>query len=753
MPRPAPLRAATAVLLFVLPPALAAVPAPGARGAALASAIADHVVLGELYYDSPGTDTDCFVELYNPTAAAVSLAGWRVVGLNGNGNTEYGQILLTGMIPAHGFYLIGQDGSVLGVVPDQADPFADYQNGADAVLLKDASGARVDAIGYGEDPDVHVEGLPYTDVSPGESIERKSGPVHDEARGNGWDTDSNIDDLRTRTSPEPQSSASPPETPPPPGDTNPPVFAGLESVTDAGLGGSLLLRWSPATDPEGSIPITYRVYRATTPAGEDFGAPIDSTTRADGYADNHLTNGETYYYVVRASDAFHNEEGNTVERSAAPSGVPPVITAYYGTLHAHTTFSDGVGTPTQAFAYARDVAGIDVLCLSEHTHQITDANYALLRTIADGANADGSFIAVAGQEVGLLSAFGHLNVYDGPTRVQTPSSDLDGAYAFVDSFGLAASFCHPADWNGTNFDSFRYVAAADSTLGGLAILSGDGPPYESALETALGRGWHVGTIGDQDVHVARWGDLTNPSGDILLTGFAIDELTRGAVLGAVKRRATYAFEENPPGDRIAFSLAADGAPMGSELEAGAEVQFAIRAVSPTAIARVELLRDGLVAQALELGTLAVVWDLADAPPDGLHRYRVRLTQADGDRLWSSPVWVTVAAPAVIADPGEAGAPALGLAARVAPNPFAPQIAGIAAIRFHLPAPGAATVRVVDAAGRTVRVLRAGEPLGPGWHDASWDGRDGAGRGLARGVYFIEVAAGRELAAAKLVLAR
>ncbi len=751
MPRPAFHRAVTTAVLVVLPPVLAAVP-PAGGGGALASAIADHVVLSELYYDSPGTDTDCFVELYNPTAAAVSLSGWRVVGLNGNGNTEYGQIILSGAIPAHGFYLIGQDGNVLGVVPDQADPLANYQNGPDAVLLKNAAGTRVDAIGYGDDPDVHVEGLPYADVNPGESIERKSGPVHDEARGNGWDTDSNLDDLRTRTSPEPQSSASPLEIPPPPGDTNPPVFGGLESVTDAGLGGSLLLHWSPASDPEGSVPIMYRIYRSTSPAGEDFGAPVDSTTRAGGAADNNLTNGLTYYYVVRASDAFHNEEASTAARSAAPSGAPPPVTAFYGTLHAHTTFSDGVGTPSQAFAYARDVAGIDVLCLSEHTHQITDANYSILRTIADGYTIDGSFVAIAGQEVGLLSAFGHLNVYDGPTRVQTASGDLDGAYAFVDSFGLAASFCHPADWNGTNFDNFRYVAGADSTLGGLAILSGDGPPYELAFETALGRTWHVGTIGDQDVHIARWGDYTNPSGDILLTGFAVDELTRAAVLAAVKGRATYAFEESPPGDRIAFSLAADGAPMGSELETGAQIQFAVRAVSPTAIARVELLRDGFVAQAVEPGTLAVVWDLADAPAAGPHIYRVRLTQADGDRLWSSPVWVNVAAPAVIADPGAgAGAPPLGLVARVAPNPFAPRVAGLAAIRFHLPGPGVAAVRVVDATGRTVRVLRAGEPLGSGWQDASWDGRDGRGRGLARGVYFIEVAAGREIAAAKLVL--
>ncbi len=706
-------------------------------------AIADHVVLSEIYYDSPGTDTDCFVELYNPTDAAVALAGWSLVGLNGNGNSEYGIIPLSGSIASHGFFLVGQDGSVLGVVPDIVDGNANYQNGSDGLKLKGPGGVLVDYIGYGNDPDINLEGQAYIDVNPGQSIERKSGPVHNEAEGNGWDTDSNIDDCRTRGTPEPQSTASPPEDPPPPSDTNPPTFAGVESVTDAGLGGSLLLAWSPATDPEGSTPILYRVYRATTSGGQNFGAPADSTHRADGFADNFLQNGTTYYYVVRAVDAFGNEEGNTVEMSGTPSGSPPNLTAFYGTLHAHTALSDGQGTPSDAFSYARGVALIDVLALSEHSHQLTAAEYASLHTQADAFNVDGDFVAIAAQEAGVLSEYGHLNVYDAPIVVPAASGDLAGTYDFIEAGGYAASFCHPADWNGSNFNSFAYDGGADQTLGGLAVISGSGPPYEGAYHQALDIGWKVGAVGDQDVHDTQWGDWSNPSGDILLTGFPIDALTRDGVLDAVRGRNTYAFETNPMDDRIALEFMVEGQPMGSELTVGMTVHFSVQAVGESPIERIDLIRDGGIAAAWADGTLAAVWNPTDAPAVGDHYYYVRLEQADGDRLWSSPVWVTVTGQTAVA----AGAPSVsGLRIATAPNPMR----SWAWVELASGSRDPLTLRVADVSGRHVRQLYAG----PGGEvGVRWDGTNDRGRAMAAGVYFVIAEQAGERQVRKLLVAR
>ena len=64
-----------------------------------------------------------------------------------------------------------------------------------------------------------------------------------------------------------------------------------------------------------------------------------------------------------------------------------------------------------------------------------------------------------------------------------------------------------------------------------------------------------------------------------------------------------------------------------------------------------------------------------------------------------------------------------------PTPFR----GHTLIRFGLPRAGLARLAVYNSAGAVVRTLRQG-PILPGFHFARWDGRDDAGRTVARGVY-------------------
>ncbi len=71
-----------------------------------------------------------------------------------------------------------------------------------------------------------------------------------------------------------------------------------------------------------------------------------------------------------------------------------------------------------------------------------------------------------------------------------------------------------------------------------------------------------------------------------------------------------------------------------------------------------------------------------------------------------------------------------------PNPFNP----VTSIAFDLPGSGAVSLRIFDLRGRVVRVLVDG-PLEAGRHVVRWDGRDGAGRGVASGAYFYELRAG------------
>ena len=81
-----------------------------------------------------------------------------------------------------------------------------------------------------------------------------------------------------------------------------------------------------------------------------------------------------------------------------------------------------------------------------------------------------------------------------------------------------------------------------------------------------------------------------------------------------------------------------------------------------------------------------------------------------------------------------------------PNPFAHSTT----IRYHLPAAGLVRLGIYDVAGRLVRVLD--ESVRPrGWGSAEWDGRDGASKGVAAGVYFVRVEAGRGSSSRKVLL--
>lgn len=116
-------------------------------------------------------------------------------------------------------------------------------------------------------------------------------------------------------------------------DAVPPVFAGVAAAV--AHGGSVYLSWSAATPDETPAEyVTYSVYRATSAGAENFAVPLAVTPRGQlGYLDLTVTPGNTYYYVVRATDLTGNQEANMVERNVTVStGVknddPPVVTNY-----------------------------------------------------------------------------------------------------------------------------------------------------------------------------------------------------------------------------------------------------------------------------------------------------------------------------------------------------------------------------------------------------------------------------------------
>ncbi|NIM51749.1 MAG: CxxxxCH/CxxCH domain-containing protein, partial [Gemmatimonadales bacterium] len=102
-------------------------------------------------------------------------------------------------------------------------------------------------------------------------------------------------------------------------DTIPPTFSGIASASDVGTGGAVNLTWAPATENEGSTPVTYRVYYNAGASITDWGTWQATTQSSTGYTVTGLTDNQEYAFAVRAADSVPNPDGNTATLTATPT--------------------------------------------------------------------------------------------------------------------------------------------------------------------------------------------------------------------------------------------------------------------------------------------------------------------------------------------------------------------------------------------------------------------------------------------------
>jgi hypothetical protein len=141
------------------------------------------IIINEVCYDTPGSDTACFVELYGPPGA--SLDGIEIMGVNGLNGNDYQNVDLTGYsIPPDGFFVIAQDSRVANA--DTITSEANFQNGPDNIELR-FNGITIDALGYGSGDFIFTgEGFPAPGIADTKSLSRYP---------DGNDTDNNISDF------------------------------------------------------------------------------------------------------------------------------------------------------------------------------------------------------------------------------------------------------------------------------------------------------------------------------------------------------------------------------------------------------------------------------------------------------------------------------------------------------------------------------------------------------------------------------
>jgi hypothetical protein len=121
---------------------LVAALASGARSAAA-------VQISEVLYDATGSDNGkVFVELWG--APGTSVTGYTLEGVNGGDGAIGPTLTLTGTIPSDGFFVVADtDGTATAVANADEVLNFDFQNGPDSIVLKNAQGQVLDALGYG----------------------------------------------------------------------------------------------------------------------------------------------------------------------------------------------------------------------------------------------------------------------------------------------------------------------------------------------------------------------------------------------------------------------------------------------------------------------------------------------------------------------------------------------------------------------------------------------------------------------------
>ncbi|MCO4762634.1 MAG: lamin tail domain-containing protein [Myxococcales bacterium] len=125
------------------------------------------IVIAQVAYDTPGTDSiEEFVELFNPTGAAIDVSGWQLADGAGTWNIPAGTTIAAGAWLTIGRNAAGFE-ALYGKQPDLSTMSLSLNNGGDQLLLRDSVGATIDFVAW----EGFAEGWTVT-ATTGNSIER-----------------------------------------------------------------------------------------------------------------------------------------------------------------------------------------------------------------------------------------------------------------------------------------------------------------------------------------------------------------------------------------------------------------------------------------------------------------------------------------------------------------------------------------------------------------------------------------------------
>jgi hypothetical protein len=366
--------------------------------------------------------------------------------------------------------------------------------------------------------------------------------------------------------------------------------------------------------------------------------------------------------------------------------------------------NNGGGTfdPAAVYNYARNSAGVDYWIINEHNHLFDDAmttnnppvteakiksRYAAGLAAANAATVNDAFVALYGMEWGVLTNAdqGHVTLIETPklfgwetcSTCNGPNPECTaGTNCYFDVFtpkrfgyltmyktsvanpsaaGALGILCHPETGQ---FDNYAFNADADQALQGIAVRSGlafntatncaqaniASTDYSPFWQQALNLGFHLGPTADHDAHCNNFG-LGLPDRTVyLLPNGTAPVLTKLALMQAHKARHFFASEDSNA--QLVFATS-DGAHILGDIfsvTTSASLRAAVYDPDGEAVSSLQIWRGqiggGVPTAAYRSVSNASTLSFTDTPAAGTYYYYVHAVQADGNDLWSAPMWIT-----------------------------------------------------------------------------------------------------------------
>jgi len=312
---------------------------------------------------------------------------------------------------------------------------------------------------------------------------------------------------------------------------------------------------------------------------------------------------------------------------------------FWGDIHIHTDLSDGVGSLDDNIHFARTIAALDICAITDHDFLLTDDEWKLTQDAAETASVENVFLVFAGYEFSAeTSEGGDRNVLyreRGPIIrcAKSEGPTVPSAWELYEKLPESDVLIIPhvggrrANWD--YYDHRERLAEITSVHG----------VFDPFFQEAITRGYKVGAVGSGDGHIGHPGrtfpGLTWARKRNGLVGVLAPALTRQDIWSALFERRVYA----TTGARILLNLSISRQPIGSVIERQARVSISGWVQGTAVISDIVLWSDCQQIMVFHPDQQAVELEWQVDLPQSAHAIYLEVRQGDGEKAWSSPVWM------------------------------------------------------------------------------------------------------------------